>query len=397
MDQVEQCLCTGGAAQSAPLVPRELGVLDDGRPGPLFFVTGGIHGNEPAGVHAAQRAFAELKERRLPIAGRVVFLSGNREALAQNVRYIDRDLNRTWAAESIARAWGTPAEARCHEEREMLSLLARFEAEIDGFSGRGDEIACLDLHTSSSEGPPFSCMGDTIRNREIAFAIPVPAILGLEETLDGAMLDMFYERGAIAIAVEGGLHDDPQAVARLCDAIWIGLVAAGSLHAGDVPELAERQHRLRAASQELPPVLEVRHREALTPEDQFEMRPGYRSFDRVRAGEELAVKNGRTLRAEEDGYVFLPLYQGKGSDGYFLGRAVRPFWLRISVALRRMGFGTVLPLLPGVAQHPEHDDAFVVDPRVARFFVTEIFHLLGYRRRRPESGKLVFTRRPDRL
>ncbi|PIE24176.1 MAG: hypothetical protein CSA62_05060 [Planctomycetota bacterium] len=391
----EQVQTRTSTTQAGVFPPRELGVLDDGRPGPLFFITGGIHGNEPAGVHAIERAFAELSERGLSIAGRVVFLSGNRAALAQKVRYLDRDLNRSWGAASIARAWSTPAEARTHEEREMLALLARFEAEIDGFSGRGDKVACLDLHTSSSEGPPFSCMGDTLRNREIAFALPVPAILGLEETLEGAMLDMFYERGAIAVAVEGGLHEDPRAVERLCDAIWIALVAAGVLRSREVPELDERKRRLREAAGGLPSVLEVRHREELVSEDEFEMRPGYRSFDRLKAGEELAVKNGQTLRAKEDGFIFLPLYQGKGSDGFFLGRAVRPFWLRVSALLRRLRCGVLLPLFPGVGQHPEHDDAFLVDPRVARYFVIEIFHLLGYRRRRPESGKLVFTRRPE--
>jgi predicted deacylase len=387
----------GPSAGAHDLVEREIGVLDQGRPGPLFFVTGGIHGNEPAGVHAGRRVFAELRDRELPLRGRVVFLSGNRPALARGLRYIDRDLNRVWSRQTIAEVQGTPTEARCSEGREMLALLARFEREIDEYRERCPQVACLDLHTSSAEGPPFSCFGDTMRNRRVAFALPVPAVLGLEETLDGAMLDMFYERGAIAVAVEGGLHDDPAAIARLEDAVWIGLVAAGVLDAADVPELGHRHARLAADAEGLPPVLEVRHREALSEEDEFAMRPGFRSFDHVATGRELATKNGRILYAEEDGFVFLPLYQGKGSDGYFFGRAVRPFWLRVSAALRRLDLGAVLHLLPGVQQHPELDEAFLVNPKVARFFVTEIFHLLGYRHRRPYGDREVYTRRPERF
>ena len=36
-----------------------------------------------------------------------------------------------------------------------------------------------------------------------------------------------------------------------------------------------------------------------------------------------------------------------------------------------------------------------VDPRIARTKPVEVFHLLGFRRRRWEDGKLVFTRRNE--
>ena len=41
---------------------REIGVWDSGSPGPTLLVTGGVHGNEPAGVHAAARVLEELRE-----------------------------------------------------------------------------------------------------------------------------------------------------------------------------------------------------------------------------------------------------------------------------------------------------------------------------------------------
>jgi len=42
----------------------------------------------------------------------------------------------------------------------------------------------------------------------------------------------------------------------------------------------------------------------------------------VRAGTLLARDKAGEIRAREDGIVVMPLYQGQGEDGFFLGRAV---------------------------------------------------------------------------
>ena len=89
----------------------------------------------------------------------------------------------------------------------------------------------------------------------------------------------------------------------------------------------------------------------------------------------------------------MPLYQSQGDDGFFLVRRVRPFWLRVSAWLRAIGAGNALQYLPGV-QRRGHD-TLAVNSRIARWFVVEIFHLLGFRRQRPEKGTQVFTRRRE--
>jgi hypothetical protein len=43
---------------------------------------------------------------------------------------------------------------------------------------------------------------------------------------------------------------------------------------------------------------------------------------RARASQLLARDNNGEIRAESDGVIILPLYQGQGSDGFFWGRAV---------------------------------------------------------------------------
>ena len=49
---------------------REIGRWDSGRPGPTLLVIAGVHGNEPAGVVAAQRVVAHLQERAPVVRGR---------------------------------------------------------------------------------------------------------------------------------------------------------------------------------------------------------------------------------------------------------------------------------------------------------------------------------------
>ncbi len=372
-----------------------LGIYDQGLPGPLFLLFGGIHGNESAGVEAIALLLEALRARQLPFRGRLVAIRGNVRAGERGERYLDRDLNRLWTRNEIARIEGTAETELCSEERELLEILELVRDELGERGASCDELHCLDLHTSSADGAPFSCMADTLRNRKLAFAFPVPAILGLEETLDGAMLDMFYEMGAIAVAFEGGRHDGVDTVRNLESACWIALVAARCLAESELAEYSESYARLRSAASGIPRVMEVLHREVLVEGDAFQMMPGFSSFDRVARGTALAVKNGNTLTTPRPSILLLPLYQGQGSDGYFLGRSVSPFWLALSAKLRYFGFDGLLRYLPGVDAHPKLTDAWRVNPRIARFLVTQFFHLLGYRRRRPEKGALVFTRRPE--
>ena len=152
-----------------------IGEYGTGRPGPLFIIVGGLHGNEPAGVLALQEVLSELEREALPLRGRVVGLAGNLEALRQGRRFIDLDLNRVWA-ETGWRECPT-AEDRdrvCHESRAREKLLALIEEEIEASS---HQVIFLDLHSTSAGGSPFSIIGDTRSNRRnsstCAFSVPI--------------------------------------------------------------------------------------------------------------------------------------------------------------------------------------------------------------------------------
>ncbi len=391
----------GGAEESQRLIPlhglqRVLGTFGEEDEGPLFLITAGIHGNERAGVEAVQRVFAALREAQGTPAGRFkgrcVAFAGNLKGLRAGVRFIDQDLNRLWTKKGIARLLAGDPSLDDAEEAEARELLGCFEKELGRARGK---VLIMDLHTSSADGPPFSCMGDTIPNRKLAFALPVPVILGLEEAIDGAMLDWFYEQGHVAIAVEGGKHQAQETVDNLEAMIWIALVASGNLHERDLPRLGDFKRLLEREVRGIPHILEIRYREVIRPGEKFHMIPGFKTFDRIQKGTPLAEKDGEVLRATEDGYVLLPLYQGQGEDGFFIGRRVPRFWLLVASLLRRLHASRLLPLLPGVRPHPEKKDRFLVDPKIARWGTVQVFHLLGYRRRRPEGDQLVFSRRPQ--
>jgi hypothetical protein len=49
--------------------------------------------------------------------------------------------------------------------------------------------------------------------------------------------------------------------------------------------------------------------------------------------------------------------------------------------------------MPGVRRSRRRPDTLIVDRRVARWYVIEVFHLLGYRKRREALGYYAFTRR----
>lgn len=91
--------------------------------------------------------------------------------------------------------------------------------------------------------------------------------------------------------------------------------------------------------------------------------------------------------------ILLPLYQGQGEDGFFVAREFSPFWLRVSRFCRMLRMGRWMHLLPGVRRDPEDPDLLIVDTAVARFYPLEIFHLLGFRKRRQDGTVLRVSRR----
>lgn len=369
---------------------RVLGTYEGPEPGPTYVVLGGIHGNEPAGALAARDVLAELERHALPLRGRMIGLVGNRAALHQGLRFLDTDLNRGWRPADIDRLLAAdPADDRPEdaERRELLAVIEELEAQSD------EPLVFLDLHTTSAPSAPFACGSDTLRNREVMLSLGVPVILGLEESLDGSVMGFLSDRGHVACAVEGGQHEAPIARRLLEVSIWRWLVASGGLSADVIPEYDERSIELAATSIALPPVVEVRHRHGVTPEDAFVMNPGWESFDAVIAGQALARDRHGEITSPYDSLMLMPLYQAQGDDGFFLITKVPERRIKLSRKLRELRLERLLTWIPGVRRHPEREDVLMVGGYAARPRLELLLFAFGYRRREAGEACTIYSRR----
>jgi len=361
---------------------RELGAYDPGRAGPTLVILGGVHGNEPAGIHAFRAVLERLLEHR-PEAfrGKLVGLAGNISALNdpdRRSRYLDADLNRLMTPELLASDSDMPD---LHEARALAAALR--DAKDDA---RGPLIV-IDLHTVSSPSPPFVAMSDSLPARAVARHFPLPVFLAFEEHLEGLVADFATTQlGAVAMIIEGGQHDDPTSVEVLEAVIWTALHGTGNLAIGDGPELKTdpRDVLSRAAGERARRVYDIRHRYAIASDD-FAIEPGRRAFDIVRRGKTvLARDGGRAIVAPMSGRLFMPNRQPLrrvGDDGYFIAAEVGRAWLQLSARLRTMDrVHRALPrVLPGVRARVGKPGELVIAPEIAAVYRRQLFHLLGYR------------------
>lgn len=358
--------------------------------GPTLLVVAGIHGNEPAGVHAVRRVLADLGDRANDLQGSLVAFAGNIAALEAGRRFVDRDLNRAWTRARLEKLRRNGTAGASVEDREQMELLEEIEGVL---REAGGPVFALDLHTTSGPGGVFSAFTDSLPHRAFAGDFPVPMIFGLEELVDGTLLNLLSENGVVALTVETGQHDEPEAIDRAEAAIWIAIVSAGLLPERRVPEATTARKLLRRDVGHLPRALEMRFKRDVVDGDGFVMHPGYTNFQPVRAGERIARDSAGDVIVSESGRLLMPLYQEQGEDGFFLVREFPGFWMGVSHVMRRVGLSQVAHWLPGVRRVEGSPDEVVVDKRIARYFARQLFHLLGFRQLEDAGTSLVMRRR----
>lgn len=342
-------------------------------PGPLLIVTAALHGNEPAGVYAARTVIERLNAATPQHArGQVVALLGSVAASNRSpgpVRYIDRDLNRSFTPELLHAARARPESERDAEQREALELLAAIEHHARSAAG---PVFLLDLHTVSAPSAPFAFVEDSLPARAFAISLGVPVFLGFEEELSGLLVDYATsEHRAISALFEAGLHDDPASVD-----LHAGAIERAMLHAGITPADAP-------APTPRPRFYDVRHRVPVT-DDTLEVHPGVKTLVRVRRGQIVATERGLPLRSPMRGLAFMPNRQPikrPGDDALFIVVPIGPAWLWLSRVIRTREFvHRWLPrLAPGVHRDRDQVGVLHVDQHIAVALKREVFHLLGYR------------------
>lgn len=367
---------------------RIIGEVIGSEKGPTMVVFIGIHGNEKAGVLAAEKILGRIRKENFFFKGNVHFILGNISALNQDVRFRDADLNRIWTSEKMNELQGDSflMDSETQEQIQIYALLRH----IIG-SERGP-FYFLDLHTTSSPSVPFITISDSLNNRKFASYFPVPVVLGIEEYLEGPLLTFINDHGYIALGFEGGQHTDPESVVNCEYFVWKSLVHSGCIDREQVVDFDKyKKHFASLCCNHM--FFEITYRYALSNGQDFEMRPDFENFETIQKNQLLAFSKGLEIRAEQKGRIFMPLYQKQGEDGFFILKNVSRFWLKFSKVARTWKINHFLRLIPGVNQDPENEFILLVDPKIARFLAKDIFHLFGYRQQILRDDKLHFIKR----
>ena len=300
---------------------RVIGRFQGQERGPLLIAIGGMHGNEPAGVLAIERLIQMLEYEQTAnvnfnYRGRFVGLVGNVGALAEQKRFIKTDLNRWLNAERIA-ALRDRIDLTAEDE-EAVALATAVENEVEAYEP--DHVVVIDLHTTTADGGFFSIVNDSPTSRAIALDLHAPVILGMLEGLADTSLHFFTTAQlgvpTTSLVFESGQHNDPLSVDRAIAALVHAMRSIGAVHPRDV----EGHHNeiLEESARGLPHLVRFAYAHAIAPEDQFVMKPGYRNFMPVQAGEAVAKDIYGEITSPIDGLILMPLYQKQGDDGFFV-------------------------------------------------------------------------------
>lgn len=311
---------------------RRIGEYTGKSRGALVLLIGALHGNETSGPEAIQAVLERLQKEALlnpefEFKGRIVGLIGNLQAYQGGVRFLEQDLNRIWTPEDVEQYTHSNPDNLQAEAREVAELCACIRQELQEY--QPEALVVLDLHTTSADGGIFSIPADQSSSLRLAKNLKAPVILGLVEGIQGAFLRYLTEHPfkvnkhpqyTLGVAFESGQHEDPASVSRAIAAILSCLRAAGCM----LPDAVQNQHEalLGLYSRQMPDVARLRYVHRIHTGDRFNMRPGYRNFQAIRAQEHLADDRNGPIYAPMDGFILMPLYQKKGSDGFFIVEAL---------------------------------------------------------------------------
>ncbi|WKV11407.1 succinylglutamate desuccinylase/aspartoacylase domain-containing protein [Marivirga harenae] len=338
----------------------------------MIFI-GGIHGNEPAGVLALDRMMSFLQSKNIPLNGNLYALAGSLWALENGERYHKHDLNRLWTKDRLLQIQEGEIAI---EDQDTIEQIELYECIKNIIAQDEGPFYFIDLHTTSCETSPFIVMNDSLLNRRFTSLYPLPSILGIEEYLEGPVLSYINELGYVAFGFEAGQHDDEASIDFHYAFCMLSLQFTGLIEKKAI-DINDYYDKLLSSSVVKRDFFEILYRYEINPGEDFKMLPGFVNFEAIKKGQKLAISDNQSVLAETRSRIFMPLYQAKGSEGFFAIKKVSLFALKLSAVLRNIGLDRLLGYLPGVSY--EKQSTLRVNRKIARFFTKDFFHLLGYR------------------
>lgn len=297
----------------------EYGNYNDGK---LIIIFASIHGNEKAGFYALERLFKFFTDEKINFKGKIIGLIGNMSAFELNQRYIHKDLNRQWYPSKITKLSALPfGLLNTSEDIEQKQLLDFIQTILHKQEDKQD-ILLIDLHTTSAKGACMTLTNSNKKSVEYAKMIPSPVIDKMTSIVNGTTLEYFDLLGLPGIAFEAGQHDEPESIDRSFTAIISIFLKLKVIDSKYENIFADEIEKLRIYNEKLPYVSEVKHHHLINEDDNFEMKKGYINFQKVYKGELLAKDKFGDIFCHIDGLILMPLYQKKGSDGFFIVEAL---------------------------------------------------------------------------
>ena len=369
-------------------VERIIDKIQGNKDGPTVIFFSGIHGNECAGVFALQEVLTAIKTQKHNIKGTIYGLTGNLKALELNQRYLENDLNRIWTNPLLETL--KSKDELTIDEKEQAELFHLLKEILKNNNG---PFYFIDLHTTSSKTLPFITINDAIINRKFSKQFPIPIVLGIEEYLNGPLLSYINEFGYVSLGFESGQHDDKDAIINAVAFIYLSLSFTNIINKEEILGFETHYNQLNNASNGIKDIFEIIYLHKIIATEAFKMKTGFKSFQTIKKGETLAISNNKNIVSKFTAKIFMPLYQTKGGEGFFIIKKIKPLYLKLSVLLRKVRADNFFVLFPGVSWENADQKVLLVNLRTAKFLVKPLFHLLGYRNKQIDKTHLKLYNR----
>ena len=135
---------------------RIIGNVEGEKKSPTVIAFGGIHGNERAGINGLLKVFKTLEDENIQLKGNFYGIAGNINAISENIRFQNVDLNRIWTKKEILKLHlENDLEIESKEQHDIYIIIKDILKKEKG------PFYFLDLHTTSSDTQPFITISDS--------------------------------------------------------------------------------------------------------------------------------------------------------------------------------------------------------------------------------------------
>jgi succinylglutamate desuccinylase len=261
------------------------------------------HGNETAGLAVMNGLLAHLVSGALNLQIPLAIVLGNPWAARENKRFLERDLNRSFARPSPT----------AMEERRAAALMPIL----------AESAFLIDFHqtTRRSERPffifPYTPEGYALARR-VAPRIAVVTHWGKPFSAEGRCSDEYVNSmGGVGVSLELGQNGfDPYQIGVGIDcAIWA--IAAATAAARGTPDLLPA----RVDADDAPELFTWSEIIPWPAAGFVELKPDWHNFKAVGRGETIGTVDGKPITAAEGGFVLFPKYLTRAEQA---AQATRP-------------------------------------------------------------------------